>query len=484
MPEADPPANQHSPAPTDPFPETNLGDPSTSSAELLNSMGSPVPPRPEDEDWQTVDFPNAISVDEIPLRDKTEGIQQSPAGNPQNSAPTTQPSPPANRPLRPPTVLVESLSFDLAKAAAAAGTGGTPATLIQALHECNRDLVQRVAQLEVALEECHNRLQEQQGSLEQRQQETQTAQAEVSRLFGKLELANQIIQRQEVLHETLTQQLEASQLRLALMERECALTQQRYNEQQHQLVQAENSCRELRSRLHRQQRHTLQFKAALERCLEMPAAKSQFNFLKSEPLEDFTSSGEILEETSEQSEVAIGRPAPRSTPVQPWSATWDTSEEVKVNAEASQQGGELEPPNRTSEPETPKVEAETFWHLESTHPVASPPGAEAEPPVPSVPSPSSDSQTLSLPHLDPHSEPPTDRLSFTVSTASGEPRPLEISTELFQAPSGVEAEWSNQPTQPRTTAQSSLPNWLRTLSYASSSKKRRSLAEIELPTFS
>lgn len=73
----------------------------------------------------------------------------------------------------------------------------------------------------------------------------------------------------------LTAQLENSQQRVAQLERECSLTQASYNEQSHQLVQVENTCRELRSRLTRQQRHTLQFKVALEKCLEVPVPNYQ-----------------------------------------------------------------------------------------------------------------------------------------------------------------------------------------------------------------
>ncbi|NJN87177.1 MAG: hypothetical protein HC881_13870 [Leptolyngbyaceae cyanobacterium SL_7_1] len=91
-----------------------------------------------------------------------------------------------------------------------------------------------------------------------------------TKLTNELEFTRQKDKRQQILLETLKGQLETSQERVAQLERECTLTQQRYNEQLQLLNQRENDCRDLRSRLQRQQRYTLQFKAALEKCLEVP----------------------------------------------------------------------------------------------------------------------------------------------------------------------------------------------------------------------
>ncbi len=98
----------------------------------------------------------------------------------------------------------------------------------------------------------------------------------VKRLWHEPETSHQTVQRQQILIETLTVQLESSQERVAQLEREFALTQQRYNEQSYQLVQTENTCRELRTRLSQQQSHTLQLKVALEKCLEVPLPHHQF----------------------------------------------------------------------------------------------------------------------------------------------------------------------------------------------------------------
>ncbi|HIK32577.1 MAG TPA: hypothetical protein IGS17_14890 [Oscillatoriales cyanobacterium M59_W2019_021] len=77
--------------------------------------------------------------------------------------------------------------------------------------------------------------------------------------------------RQRLLVDAIRNKLNAYQERILQMEQEQALTQQRYQEKTHQLQQIEHTCQELRSRLQRQQRHALQFKAALEKCLEAEA---------------------------------------------------------------------------------------------------------------------------------------------------------------------------------------------------------------------
>jgi hypothetical protein len=138
-----------------------------------------------------------------------------------------------------------------------------------------------------------------------------TAQEQLSRLFQELELSHQTAQRQQILVETLTKQLESGQERIAELERDCAITQQRYNEQVQQRLQAEASCRDLRIRLNRQQQHTLQFKVALEKCLEMPAPSSRstaevdLSHVLTSPFEPVTAES-----------IGISQ----NSPVQPWSA--------------------------------------------------------------------------------------------------------------------------------------------------------------------
>lgn len=158
-------------------------------------------------------------------------------------------------------------------------------SLIQELNQCNSILLDRVSQLEEALERSQTALKtEMKRSYAPPEidlnadewaisQDLTVAQEQIVNLYSQLELVHQTSQRQQILIETLTCQLEASQEHAAHLEREAALLQQRYNEQTQLLTQSENHSRDLQARLHRQQRYTLQFKAALEKSLEMSSSQ-------------------------------------------------------------------------------------------------------------------------------------------------------------------------------------------------------------------
>jgi hypothetical protein len=148
-------------------------------------------------------------------------------------------------------------------------------TLNQELSTANSDLYSQVEQLKQELTEAEKILQWQKkrssvtdSMLNQQTQELSAAQEQIESLFQQLETAIQTVQRQDIFIETHKAQLQISQQRLAQLERECSLLQTNYSEQSQQLLHSENTGRELRTRLMRQQRQTLQFKAALEKCLD------------------------------------------------------------------------------------------------------------------------------------------------------------------------------------------------------------------------
>lgn len=92
----------------------------------------------------------------------------------------------------------------------------------------------------------------------------------VSQEEAMLQLAasHQMLQYQQALTESLTEQLTGSQERIAQMERDLALLQQSYDEQWHLLKNSEANCQDLQARLYRQQHQALQFKAALKKSLD------------------------------------------------------------------------------------------------------------------------------------------------------------------------------------------------------------------------
>jgi hypothetical protein len=183
--------------------------------------------------------------------------------------------------------------------------------LAQKMRQRNRRLLEQIAQLQGALNEKQDALnaemvrsQEQDHLIVRQGEELNTLQDQLTRLFHTLESSHQAAQRQQILIETLSEQLQSSQERVAQLERECALTQQRNNEQSHQLLQSANTCRELKTRLHRQQQQTLQFKVALEKCLEMP-------------------NRQVSEPQTTRPKRDVGGVVPKAQPIQPWSAQQD-----------------------------------------------------------------------------------------------------------------------------------------------------------------
>src|SRR5919199_1025493 len=187
--------------------------------------------------------------------------------------------------------------------------------LAQKMRQRNRHLHDQVTELRQALKERQEALhlellrsRDREMLMAQQAEDMNTVQEQLGRLFHALESSHQAAQRQQILIETLSEQLQSSQERVAQLERECALTQQRYNDQSHQLLQAANTCRELRTRLHRQQQQTLQFKTALEKSLEMtPPTASQ---------------------PTPQSRATASTPFAKTQPIQPWSVDLEIHEDT------------------------------------------------------------------------------------------------------------------------------------------------------------
>ena len=442
MSEADLRAHQHQPHPAVP------SDTEPLQSNLAAGGFEPIAPHPTDtparvpqqpeQDWQTVDFPNAISVDAIPTKPETKNSQS-------QTQPTEAGSPP----------ILDNLKNLLGNAEQGKGKGSTPVTLMQALHECNRDLLQRLAQLETALEESQNTLQNRETLLEQRTTELENTQEQLTRLFGKVEVSHQTLQSQEILVESLRSHLATSQARLAAVERECASTVQRYNEQLHQLVATENVCRELRSRLHRQQRHTLQFKAALERSLEMPHVKPPMIGPPDYADDTATAQLESLLAAVKSSQVPLP-PAFNASPVKPWSEPGDNSEAVaasdaidpesianlELNKLAQVSRIQLHP-TETNQPQEPETDSAL---------------AVGEPELPVA-----------------ESEPETAAVKLGSPELASAVQILN-SVETF----GIQ-EVRSSAAKPTAVTQ---PDWLALIaSPLRPSKKRRSLAEIELPSF-
>ena len=158
-------------------------------------------------------------------------------------------------------------------------------SLIRDLNECNDALLAQVSTLEndlqqtkaiaqadierakaaqIAQETANRQILADQSSA---QHVAQVAQQQIAKLISDLDIAEQTLSRQQILNENLRTELADSQDHVTHLEREYALLTKRHAEEVQAKVQAETKSRDLRSRLQRQQRYTLQFKAALEKSL-------------------------------------------------------------------------------------------------------------------------------------------------------------------------------------------------------------------------
>ncbi|MBW4523951.1 MAG: hypothetical protein KME18_01970 [Phormidium tanganyikae FI6-MK23] len=283
-----------------------------SEAEIPNIPSDPIEPtQPESEaGWTTVNFPNAIDINTIP---------EAPTEEPSQVGLRIKDLEQQNQKLR---SRVAELEFSLGESHATlrAETKRLETQISTQQAEAEQrsmretHLTQQqaamIAKQRQALDASRQRLQDQEVQLAEYLQTITTTQVGVASLSQTLEQAHQAQQKQQILIETLTAQLEVSQTQVAQLERDCALTKQRYDDQIQQLRQSESSCRDLRSRLHRQQQYTLQFKAALEKCLDVTATQ------KIEESVDHA----ISESESQSDSVRFVK----AQPVRPWSTTLDS----------------------------------------------------------------------------------------------------------------------------------------------------------------
>jgi hypothetical protein len=258
------------------------------------------------DEWETVAFPGQLSI--IDTLDEEA-----------DRAPTRPGT------LSVPEVTIEAAIDDLTAIAgvetAAPTTIPAPENLVQLvqdLNQCNDALLLRVTELEEALERSQVALQ---SEIERHQSHPVglplttlpgPVQQQIAQLLSELDIANDSLRRTTIHNETLQAELDGSQQRVAQLERECTLLQQRFSDKTTALHQAEETCRDLKARLHRQQRYTLQFKAALEKYLNMaPGSNSKASV--------GVIQGQLLVPVTAEHG---GQPMtmPRSQQIQPWSA--------------------------------------------------------------------------------------------------------------------------------------------------------------------
>ncbi len=153
-----------------------------------------------------------------------------------------------------------------------------------------------------------------------RSDSSSSAQAQAMQLMEELAVAHQISQQQQALIELLTSELQASRNQLAELEQGYMQAKQQVEEKSQRLLEQESACNDLRSRLQRQQHYTLQFKAALEKCLEMAAVNGDGIGLAQHDLDSVIitpQDGATHETANLRSQVFL----PKMKPIPPWSSS-------------------------------------------------------------------------------------------------------------------------------------------------------------------
>ncbi len=504
-------------------------------APLLNPEISSVDLPPQQEDWETVEFPHAISIDALLVSSEEEER--------------------TGQILRSNESIGEAIARINAPSISPAAS--PPEVRVEQLQQENVELDGRVEQLETLLHECRQSLQQQRSQaldrqklLDRRTLELKSITGQIEHLSEHIQSATRQIQQQQQQIAYLGTELQTSQEIRAKLERECALTQQGYHEQSQILVQTQTTCRDLRSRLHRQQRHTLQFKAALEKCIETPLEKA--NAIASlghstleEPLDTLeTPALDAIGNSNQSNNTRF----PKADPIKPWSISDSDEEEPlrhtvqelkpgadlsKIRLPLSAKGENLKPfpshipaqepiPEQRStrteiQPQEPENEQPVWEDLDS---LIEKPRLESKRDRPVILTPATPSSlSLHLPSVSIIS-PLTDRLSDRTSSsrsnvdtppATSQPEPLLTGSSevqlLLQAKAFSEQSQGNTSTPlnlsenssqtgqeqpnlgPNTSSNSGESNeasWPAPVVYPvrSAQKKRHSFSAVELPTFS
>ena len=258
----------------------------------MHNMDS-TPSLPDsDRDWTTVNFPGAMSLEALAGEDpEDDRLAARPPEPSRSGTDLLRPYWSGDRPVRSPISLPfqreepngggSMLNGDTTALPKGPADVGQLVAVAEALHRENEQLRQQVARLEAAVAECRAtlelqqmRAQTQQALYDARSRDFDSTKQEAARLATALDAAQATVARHDQVRMEWAQQEELDRGRIAQLERSCALLQEQCLKQTDELMQAATTDRELRGRLQRQQRQTLQLRAALEKCLDHEYGRS------------------------------------------------------------------------------------------------------------------------------------------------------------------------------------------------------------------
>ncbi|MGK7940083.1 MAG: hypothetical protein AB4062_08025 [Crocosphaera sp.] len=180
--------------------------------------------------------------------------------------------------------------------------------LARKLRGQNRELLDTIVKLEQALATSRQQIQDyQQRSLHhnslvsQQTTQLQSTQAQNSSLIEQLQQSQHQEKQQKQQLQVLQEKLNILQQTVADLEKEYAVLQEENGDKNEKITLQEEQIRELQQRLQRQQRYSLQYKAALDECLNSSA--------KTTP----------TQKSTENDTVKLNPPSP-IVAIQPWSS--------------------------------------------------------------------------------------------------------------------------------------------------------------------
>ncbi|XLQ10970.1 MAG: hypothetical protein KPI85_05245 [cyanobacterium endosymbiont of Epithemia adnata isolate EadnSB Bon19] len=147
--------------------------------------------------------------------------------------------------------------------------------LSQKLRKQNRELLESIVTLEQSLAECQQQLQGEEQEAHQNDFLIAQKSAKINTIKEQFQTIQKQLQQQQQELNTSQKKLATTQAKLAHIEHQCTLLKQGYREKADQLDHSQKQVEELQTRLQRQQRYALQYKAALDECLSKLSARKQ-----------------------------------------------------------------------------------------------------------------------------------------------------------------------------------------------------------------
>jgi hypothetical protein len=194
-----------------------------------------------------------------------------------------------------------------------------------------KNLVEREEELALVKEQLETQIIKAQSAdnlVKQQSEELNLAHEQITRMLQELETAQKIINEKQTLIDQYSAETIESQQQIATLERQCSNLQDNYEKEKQKASSLEQKLKEAELRLQREQRHNLQFKAALDQCLETPGYVTPINI--------------GTEEQQAPAIIASNSRIPKNEGIKPWSIYLEELDKLPEQNETDHQEKEAE----------------------------------------------------------------------------------------------------------------------------------------------